>query len=117
MSSGTTNNRESYTFTPASARFVRVTVNGNTINDWGSITELQVTAASTAGGTGSSSGGTGGSSGASAYDQVVLADGPVAMWDMAARAGTEPDITGKGHTGTYKSGIPAAATLPNGAPK
>jgi hypothetical protein len=36
------------------------------------------------------------------------------MWDMVAQGGTEPDVTGKGHTGTYKSGTPVTATLPNG---
>ena len=42
QSSGMTNDRESYAFTPKSARYVRVTVNGNTLNNWASITELQV---------------------------------------------------------------------------
>ena len=33
---------EQYSFSPAVARYVRVVVNGNTHNDWASITELQV---------------------------------------------------------------------------
>src|SRR4051812_25299428 len=41
-SSGTTTNLESYSFTPTTARTIRVTVNGNTVNTWASITELQV---------------------------------------------------------------------------
>jgi len=42
-SSGTTLNSEKYTFTtPVNARYVRVTVNGNTANTWASITELDV---------------------------------------------------------------------------
>jgi hypothetical protein len=41
-SSGTTLNSEKYTFTAADARYVRVTVNGNTVNNWASITELDI---------------------------------------------------------------------------
>jgi len=54
----------------------------------------------------------GGDDGAS-YDEVVLADQPVAFWAMSDTSGTEPDLTGNGHTGTYH-GAPAAVTLPNG---
>ena len=40
-SSGTTTSPEKYTFTaPAEGRYVRITVNGNTQNDWASITEI-----------------------------------------------------------------------------
>src|SRR6476469_2510775 len=40
-SSGTTLNSEKYTFpTVDNVRFVRVTVNGNSVNNWASITEL-----------------------------------------------------------------------------
>jgi hypothetical protein len=56
---------------------------------------------------------TGGAAG-SGYDVVVLADGPVAFWAMKSGAGTEPDLTGNGNTGTYKKGPTALATLPNG---
>jgi len=52
--------------------------------------------------------------GDSSYDDVVLADGPVAFLAMNSVTGTEPDLTGHGHTGTYHGGAPAAATLPNG---
>lgn len=41
-SSGTTTSLESYAFATVSARFVRVTVNGNSENDWASITELRL---------------------------------------------------------------------------
>jgi hypothetical protein len=100
QSSGTTNNRESYTFTPRSARYVRVTVNGNTVNNWASITELQVP-------------GEGGTPPSSSYDQTVLADRPVSFYAMTAQGSTEPDVVG-GRTGTYKNGTPGAVTLPNG---
>ena len=36
----------------------------------------------------------------SAYDQVVLADQPVAFWDISAMDVTEPDLSGHGNTGT-----------------
>jgi len=41
-SSGTTLNSEKYTFPATDARYVRITVNGNTVNTWASITELDV---------------------------------------------------------------------------
>jgi F5/8 type C domain len=41
-SSGTTLNSEKYTFASTNARYVRVTVNGNSQNNWASITELDV---------------------------------------------------------------------------
>jgi hypothetical protein len=60
--------------------------------------------------------GTGGDAGSSTnpsnYDDAVLADGPVAYWAMNG-SGTETDLTGNGHTGTYH-GTPDAAALPNG---
>jgi hypothetical protein len=40
-SSGTTTASEDYPFTPTSARYLRVVVNGNTKNDWASMTELR----------------------------------------------------------------------------
>ena len=59
--------------------------------------------------------GDGGSdAGYSSYDQLVLADQPVAFWKLAATGATEPDITGNGNTGTYRGGMPAAVALPNG---
>jgi F5/8 type C domain-containing protein len=42
VSSGQTLNLESYTFPAVSARYVKVTVNGNSVNDWASVTELRV---------------------------------------------------------------------------
>jgi hypothetical protein len=41
-SSGTTLNSEKYVIPATDARYVRVTVNGNTVNTWASITELDV---------------------------------------------------------------------------
>ena len=47
-SSGTTLNPEKYTFSSTDARYVRVTVNGNSQNNWASITELDVFGTSSA---------------------------------------------------------------------
>jgi hypothetical protein len=71
------------------------------------------------GGSGSGGAGTGGSnagcgSTSLSYDQTVLCDEPVAYLAMGALTGSEPDLTGNGHTGSYKGGSPQAATLPNG---
>jgi hypothetical protein len=46
QSSGTSTAMETYAVT-GSGRYVRVTVNGNTVNDWASITELRVSGGST----------------------------------------------------------------------
>jgi hypothetical protein len=54
----------------------------------------------------------GGSASVPAYDEVVLADGPVAFWDMS-HADTELDLTGNGHAGTYHR-RPALAAMPDG---
>jgi hypothetical protein len=43
-SSGTTTEAETYAFTATSARRLRITVNGNTLNDWASIAEARVCA-------------------------------------------------------------------------
>ena len=67
------------------------------------------------GGGGASAGGVAGV-GASTYDQTILADGPVAYWAMNKLSGTEPDLTGNSHPGTYRGGAAAAASLPNGEP-
>jgi len=69
-------------------------------------------AAAGTGGAGGSAG-TGGAS-ASTYDQTILADGPVAYWAMNKFSGSEPDLTGNNHTGTYHSGTAMSATMPNG---
>ena len=54
----------------------------------------------------------------SAYDKAILADHPVAFWDInpqaAGQNNTEIDLSGNGNTGTYKSGLPILATMPNG---
>jgi hypothetical protein len=47
-SSGTTVNSEKYTFPSTNARYVRVTVNGNSQNSWASITELDIFGTSSA---------------------------------------------------------------------
>ncbi len=52
--------------------------------------------------------------GPSAYDRAVLADAPVAYWALAPGGGTEPDLSGHGHAGSYRGGLPAVATLPDG---
>jgi hypothetical protein len=44
----------------------------------------------------------------------VLADHPVAYWAMNSPSGSEPDLTGNGHTGMYQGGSPTQSTLPNG---
>jgi hypothetical protein len=41
-SSGTTLNSEKYVIPATDARYVRVTINGNTANTWASITELDI---------------------------------------------------------------------------
>lgn len=58
------------------------------------------------------SGSEGGPSG-SDYDTVVLADAPVLYFAMTGTT-READLTGNGHDGSYQSGAPARATLPNG---
>src|SRR3954462_1179522 len=39
---------------------------------------------------------------ATAYDDAILADQPVAYWRVDRTTGTEPDLTGHGNDGTYK---------------
>src|SRR5258708_154581 len=51
---------------------------------------------------------------ASNYDTTILNDGPVAYWDMNQPGGTEVDLTGRGHNGTYKGGTPTLVSLPDG---
>ena len=50
----------------------------------------------------------------SAYDQAILADSPVAFWNLNPIAATETDLTGNGNTGTYQGGSPGTSTMPNG---
>ncbi|PTL80691.1 heparin lyase I family protein [Vitiosangium sp. GDMCC 1.1324] len=49
-SSGATTAAETYSFAARSTRRVRITVNGNTLNDWASIAEARICGASTSGG-------------------------------------------------------------------
>lgn len=95
-SSGRTTGFEAYSFTETVARYVRVTVNGNTVNNWASITELQINRA------------------ALTYDQTVLNDKPVLFLDVSASGSTEADLTNRGHNGTYQGGVPSTTTAPNG---
>ncbi len=48
------------------------------------------------------------------YNDAVLADQPVAFWDVNHTNGTEPDLTGNGNSGAYQGGTPATTTMPNG---
>jgi hypothetical protein len=63
---------------------------------------------------GRGNGGAAGGTNATSYDQLVLADGPVAYWAMNKLSASEPDLTGNNHAGTYRGGATAAAALPNG---
>jgi hypothetical protein len=65
-------------------------------------------------GTGSGGDAGGGNDNGSDYDATVLADGPVMYLAMSALSGSEPDLTGHGHDGTYHGGATPSATLPNG---
>ena len=53
---------------------------------------------------------------AGGYDAAVLNDKPIAFWDMKNPGGTETDLTGNGHAGTYVGGAPQLTTLPDGEP-
>jgi hypothetical protein len=129
VSSGTTTNFESYGFTAGAARYVRVTVNGNSQSNWASITELRVLGLTTPPDAGTApDAGSGGNDGGSAadagvpvstdggaYDRVILGDQPVGYWAMNHTAsGTESDLSGHGNAGAYKGGIPPLASMPNG---
>jgi hypothetical protein len=48
------------------------------------------------------------------YDQLVLADAPVAYWAMNQAPKDEADLSGHDHTGTYQGGKPGSLELPNG---
>jgi hypothetical protein len=49
-----------------------------------------------------------------AYDELILADHPVAYWAMSHRSGSEPDLSGHHNNGSYVVGTKGSATLPNG---
>lgn len=95
-SSGTSTDFETYTISATSARYVRLTVNGNSVNEWASIAELRLTGV------------------ISAYDETILADHPVAYLPLNPHGQTEPDLTGNGNSGTYMGGTPGVSTMPNG---
>lgn len=48
------------------------------------------------------------------YNKLILADHPVAFWNVDPVTAIEPDLSGYGNNGTYKGGLPTIATLPNG---
>ena len=50
----------------------------------------------------------------SSYDSTVLTDHPVAFWDMSNPGGSEMDLSGNGHNGSYKGGTPALTAMLNG---
>lgn len=50
----------------------------------------------------------------SAYDAAILSDNPVAYWAMDNPSGSEPDLSGHDHTGTFKGGTPTLERMPNG---
>jgi hypothetical protein len=52
--------------------------------------------------------------GRTGYDASVLADHPVAFWDMSG-TGSETDLSGNDNTGIYDGGQPGVARLPDGA--
>jgi hypothetical protein len=52
--------------------------------------------------------------GRAGYNAAVLADHPVAFWDMSG-TGSETDLTGNNNTGIYDGGQPGIARLPDGA--
>lgn len=49
----------------------------------------------------------------SSYNQVVLADSPVAFWNLDPKNSNEIDVSGNGNMGTYENGLPATTTMPN----
>jgi hypothetical protein len=53
--------------------------------------------------------------GVTKYDSLVLADEPVAFWEMSNPCGAEADLTGNGHIGTYNGGSPNLVAMPDGS--
>jgi len=51
---------------------------------------------------------------ANVYNQAILADHPVAFWNINAAGTSESDLTGNENIGTYQGGAPRVSTLPNG---
>ncbi|TLX93659.1 MAG: hypothetical protein E6K91_08390, partial [Thaumarchaeota archaeon] len=86
-----------------------ITVNGNTANNWASISEINV---KTLGGTTAT---TSTIATTSSYNQVILNDHPIMFLAMdTPSTGTQLDLSGNGHNGVYKGGTPLLAQLPNG---
>jgi Concanavalin A-like lectin/glucanases superfamily len=52
---------------------------------------------------------------APSYDQAILDDHPVAFWDMSHPNGSEPDLSGGGHSGSYKGASASLTVLPDGS--
>jgi hypothetical protein len=50
----------------------------------------------------------------SSYDSTILTDHPVAYWGVNNPSAAEADLSGNGHIGTYKGGIPTTVTMLNG---
>ena len=50
----------------------------------------------------------------SSYDHAVLGDHPVAFWAMSNPGAHEADLTGNGHTGTYKVSTVSTTSMPDG---
>src|SRR4029077_7094453 len=48
------------------------------------------------------------------YNAAVLADGPVAFWNVNPTGNNEIDLTGNGNTGIYVNGSSGISTMPNG---
>ena len=109
-SSGKTINSEKYTFPSASARYVKVTVNGNSENNWASITELDIigTASISSEGYSYDPGFT--ATGSSYFDvasssALQLSQFSVAAWfKTSSNFGSEAFIVNKGGIGSDRSG-------------
>src|SRR5438445_13436834 len=100
-SSGTTASFESYNFADTPARYVMITVNGNTANNWASISEINV---KTLGGTTAT---TSTIATTSSYNQVIFNDHPIMFLAMdTASTGTQLDLSDNGHHGVYTGATP-----------
>jgi hypothetical protein len=51
----------------------------------------------------------------SPYNQTVLADHPVAFWNVDPENATETDLSGNHNGGMYEGGLPATTTMPDGS--
>lgn len=87
-----TSSGKSITFTPLSARYVRLYTNGNTVNSSNHYVEVEVWSVP--------------------YDSLVLSDNPVGFWMQ--KKGYMGDASGHGMTGAYYGSGRPETTLPNG---